>query len=70
MSDTIVHCASTRFGFEYGAAHVERAASHKGHVVLFITTPKQRLHVRVTPTGLIRVEPIIPNRGTPLSVAI
>lgn len=54
-SDTTIHHAETRYGFEYGAARVERSWSHKGHVGLTIHTGKQLLSVRVTPSGLIRV---------------
>lgn len=46
---------TTQYGFQYGAALVERYASHKGYVIVGIKTPKQRLELTVTPTGLIRV---------------
>ena len=46
----------TRYGFVYGAATVERAASHKGHVVVSIKTPRQQMHIRITPSGLIRLD--------------
>ena len=39
----------------YGAALVERFASHKGYVVIGLTTPKQRLEITVTPTGIVRL---------------
>ena len=45
----------TQYGFQFGAAKVERFASHKGYVVIGLTTPKHRLEITVTPTGIIRV---------------
>jgi hypothetical protein len=55
MKDTSTHFAWTRYGFEYGAARVERACSGKGYVVLRIETPRQIVDITVTPTGLIRL---------------
>jgi hypothetical protein len=51
----------TEYGFEFGAAKVERAWEHKGHVGLTIYTGKQLLNVRITPSGLIRVGEIEPD---------
>ena len=45
----------TQYGFQFGAAKVERFASHKGYVVIGLTTPKQRLEIIVTPTGIVRL---------------
>lgn len=45
----------TQYGFVYGAATVERVLSHKGYVIVDVTTPKQKIQITVTPKGLIRV---------------
>ena len=51
---------NTSYGFKWGDASVERCASHNGHLVLSITTSREALSVRITPTGFIRVDsPII-----------
>jgi hypothetical protein len=50
----------TEYGFEYGAATVERLASHKGYVVIGIRTPKIRMEITVTPSGLMRLSPPYP----------
>lgn len=53
---------STRYGFKFGAVQVERlASSHGGYVVVGLKTPRQRVEVTVTPTGLIRVGPTATN---------
>lgn len=50
----------TRYGFTYGCAEVTRvctvrvAGKVKGRVVA-VTTPRSRIELWVTPTGLIRV---------------
>jgi hypothetical protein len=44
--------AETRFGFRYGAAIIERAASHKGYVVVTIaTTAGKEFVLTVSPSG-------------------
>ena len=45
---------TTQFGFDWGAAKVERVCQHKGEVILSVKTPRQELEIRVTPSGLIR----------------
>jgi hypothetical protein len=57
------HYVLTRYGFEYGAALVERAGSLHGHIVLTISTGRQRVDVRVTPSGLIRVNDVVKNEA-------
>lgn len=57
------HYRETRYGFEWGAAKVSRCASHKGHVVLTVVTPKERLDIRVTPSGLIKLDKGIEKLG-------
>jgi hypothetical protein len=44
----------TKYGFTWGKAKVERIASHKGYLFLGVTTPRDQLEIRITPTGLIR----------------
>lgn len=49
----------TRFGFEWGPARVERVASDpKAGVIVIVQTKREQVHIRVTPSGLIRVEEI------------
>jgi len=51
-----IHYAETQFGFEYGAATVERLMRYKsGAVAIGVNTPKAQLQVYVTKTGKIRV---------------
>ena len=47
----------TAYGFEYGAAAVERvcADEKKGWVVISVKTPKCELEVYVTKTGKVRI---------------
>lgn len=56
-----IESKTTQYGFQYGAARVERCASHKGYVVVGISTPKHRLDITVTPSGLIRVSKPVKN---------
>jgi hypothetical protein len=52
----MMHYKETKYGFEYGSARVERTCSDnkKGWIVLTIITPRKRLQVYVTKTGLIK----------------
>ena len=52
-----MHYKETEYGFEYGAATVERWHSdHKqGWVYMSVKSPKQAVHIYVTKTGKIRV---------------
>ena len=53
----MIHYAETRFGFEYGAAKVERFHSddRRGWVIIGIDTPRHKLQIYVTKTGRVRV---------------
>ena len=51
----------TQYGFRFGAAHIERLASYKGYVMVGLKTPKQRLELTVTPSGLIRIGKVVRN---------
>lgn len=54
MNDEKLHYAETRFGFEYGAATVERIASNRGTVVIGVRprgSYKGRIEIYVSPTG-------------------
>ena len=51
MSAKSTHYRETKYGFEFGAAMVERTCSHNGHVVISIKTPYRWLEVQVTPKG-------------------
>lgn len=55
MSAELIHYAETRFGFEYGAAKVERMFSDKGTVHIRICSKRCELIVYITRTGLMRV---------------
>lgn len=46
----------TRYGFRWGVLEVSRAAEHRGHRVITLRTDRERLDVRITPTGLIRID--------------
>lgn len=56
MRDKPTHYRETVYGFEYGAARISRHSSFKGHVMLMIETDRQCINIRVTPSGLIRIE--------------
>lgn len=51
------HYKETPYGFEWGAAKVERcfSDSKKGWVTLLVKTPKIQLQIYVTKTGKVRV---------------
>ena len=65
-----MHYAETKYGFEYGAAAIERCMSDekKGWVVLRLITPKHPggFQLYITKTGKIRVyderEELLPKR--------
>lgn len=52
-----IHYSETKFGFEYGAAKIERCCSDykKGWVVLKVETKKESLQVYITKTGKIKI---------------
>ena len=54
--DRVLGSELTPYGFRWGPALVERCASHKGHVVFSVTTDKEIQHIRVTPSGVIRID--------------
>ena len=57
MIDKTIHYEKTPFGFEYGAAKIERQCSDdtRGWVTIALDTPKQSLQIYVTKTGKVRV---------------
>lgn len=55
MSDPNIHFKYIDYGFEWGAAKVERFFSNKGQVTLSVSTSKDQLDIRVTKSGLIRI---------------
>ena len=59
-----MHYKETKFGFEWGAAIVERVVSHKGYVVLVVRSKRKELDITVTPSGLIRTEKQVKARKT------
>lgn len=51
----IPYANKTKYGFQDGPAEVQRICTETdGSVVIAIITARQRLEVRVTPSGLIR----------------
>lgn len=49
----------TKYGFDWGACSVQRTVSvDDGSVIISLDTPKEQVYIRVTRTGLIRIEPI------------
>ena len=52
-----MHYQETKYGFEYGAAKVQRIFSDEkaGWITIGVDTPKQSIQVYVTKTGKIRV---------------
>ena len=57
-SDKVTY-QETEYGFRYGALTIERCASHNGHVVISLKTPRETVYIRSTPTGLLRTSKII-----------
>lgn len=55
MEEKPAHYKETRYGFEYGAATVERFHSQDGHVCIQLRSSKELLDIRVTKTGIIRI---------------
>lgn len=50
-------CTVNDYGFKWGEAEVTRIHSDpKLGVIMMVDTPLERLELRVTPSGLIRVE--------------
>jgi hypothetical protein len=47
----MTHIATTQYGFEYGAAEVIRACSHKGYVVITVAAKCGAVDLIVTPKG-------------------
>ena len=54
MAD-VIRYEETKWGFNYGAAEIERLLNDKGRVVIGLRTPRRSLQIQVTKTGLIRV---------------
>ncbi len=52
-----MHFKETQYGFEYGAATIERCISDekKGWVVLLLKTPKSTHQLYITKTGKVRI---------------
>jgi hypothetical protein len=54
---------TTKYGFRFGPALVERLAHHKGYVILGVETKRNKVEITVTQSGLIRVTKPIRNLG-------
>lgn len=49
------HYTVTRYGFRYGACEITRKCStEKGEVYVEVSTIREVMEIKVTPTGLIR----------------
>lgn len=57
---------NTRYGFTWGDTEIMRATEIDHNIVLHVTSATQRLVVRVTPRGVIRVEKHETKDGKPL----
>lgn len=57
MTKQTIKYEETRYGFDYGAARVERLISDekRGWVVIGVSAGKSRMEVYVTKTGKMRV---------------
>lgn len=49
----------TKFGFVFGPVEVTRICSAHGDAYVRVTTARQEIDIRVTPTGIIRLGRII-----------
>lgn len=55
------HYAETKYGFEWGSSHIQRAISNseKGWIIYTLDTPKYKGHeaiqIYVTKTGKVRI---------------
>jgi len=50
----------TPFGFEWGPVSIERLVSDDGWGVMFsVKTPREKMDIRVTPSGLIRLGKVV-----------
>lgn len=64
------HYAETRYGFDWGAAVVTRTASHGAFVFLAVeTTSGQRLDIRVSDSGRIKLFPVTKSKRAKKVVA-
>ena len=52
-----IHYQETKYGFDWGAAKIERCFSDtkKGWVTLLLKTPKHTIQLYVTKTGKVRI---------------
>jgi hypothetical protein len=57
---------ATPYGFHWGLTEVTRLADHHGGILIGIKTPRQEVHVWVTPTGLIRVNDLGKPKTSPV----
>ena len=56
----------TQYGFTFGPLEVVRiAATPTWGYAIDLVTPKQRLEIRVTPKGFLRVGKVVRNRAAP-----
>lgn len=46
----------TEFGFVWGPVEVKRVTTHHGDAVIAVETNREIVYLRITPTGLIRVD--------------
>jgi hypothetical protein len=66
MSDK-VEGHPTDYGFVCGPVEIERTCQDRSGIVLTLITERQRLTIRVTPSGLIRVgAPVQAGRKAPV----
>lgn len=49
-----IHYESNQYGFDWGALKVRRMCSHKGEVVLELSSPRGIIQVNCTKTGVLK----------------
>ena len=46
----------TDYGFVWQQVEITRVASYDGNLLIEVKTPRELMHLRVTPTGFIRTQ--------------
>lgn len=54
-----MHYKDTQYGFEFGAAKVQRLFSDKGAAYIEVKTPRGAVTIAITPTGFIRLGKVV-----------
>lgn len=46
----------TQYGFKWGAGEISRLCDHNGHVTMQVKTPLAAIDIRITPSGMVRID--------------